>query len=160
MTTDHTGDGALPPELEAIAAAAHDRLHAQAGAGSIRSEEAARRVAEAAERRDRRRRGARARSPTPSATASSAPARRLSADVLRQVARAAKRKQDADTEYEQAITPRQPARTLPPRDRRRRAGLARNRPRDPHPRHPEREREPATSRCDRRAGGERPSSAQ
>jgi hypothetical protein len=28
MTTGHTGDGALPPELEAIAAAAHDRLHA------------------------------------------------------------------------------------------------------------------------------------
>ena len=31
MTTGHTGDGALPPELEAIATAAHDRLHAQAG---------------------------------------------------------------------------------------------------------------------------------
>ena len=31
MTTDHTAEGALSPELEAIATAAHDRLHAQAG---------------------------------------------------------------------------------------------------------------------------------
>ena len=31
MTTGHTGDDALPPELEAIAAAAQDRLHTQAG---------------------------------------------------------------------------------------------------------------------------------
>jgi hypothetical protein len=29
MTTDRTADGAVSPELEAIAAAAHDRLHAQ-----------------------------------------------------------------------------------------------------------------------------------
>jgi hypothetical protein len=31
MTTDHTGDGALSPGLEATAAAAHDRLKAEPG---------------------------------------------------------------------------------------------------------------------------------
>jgi hypothetical protein len=48
MTTDRTADGALAPELEAIADAAHDRLHAQAGEDPSAIEEAARRVAEAA----------------------------------------------------------------------------------------------------------------
>ena len=32
MTVERTADGTLSPELEAIAAAAHDRLRAQAGA--------------------------------------------------------------------------------------------------------------------------------
>ena len=48
MTTAHTGDGVLPPELEAIAAAAHDRLHAQAGQDLSAEQDAQRRVAEAA----------------------------------------------------------------------------------------------------------------
>ena len=102
MTTDHTGAGALSPELEAIAAAAHDRLRAEAGQDVSASEEAARRVAEAAS-------AAIAAGAALSAIADAErdgeqrARRALSADVLRQVARAAKRKQDADTEYEQAI---------------------------------------------------------
>ena len=48
MTTDRTADSALSPELEAIAAAAHDRLHAQAGQDLSAIDQAARRVAEAA----------------------------------------------------------------------------------------------------------------
>jgi DNA-directed RNA polymerase specialized sigma24 family protein len=44
-----------------------------------------------------------ARSPTPSAKASCA-RQELSGEVLRQVTRAAKRKREADSEYEQAIT--------------------------------------------------------
>jgi hypothetical protein len=49
----------------------------------------------------------------------------LGTEVLRQVTRAAKRKRDADREYEQDHRPRRPARTLAARDRRRCAGLAR-----------------------------------
>ena len=48
MTTDRTADGALSPEFEAIAAASHDRVHAQAGEDPSAIEQAARRVAEAA----------------------------------------------------------------------------------------------------------------
>ena len=49
MTTDRTADRALPPELEAIAAAAHDRLHAEAGQDpSAAIYQAVRRVAKAA----------------------------------------------------------------------------------------------------------------
>jgi hypothetical protein len=48
MTTAHAGDGALLPELEAIAAAAHDRLHAQAGEDLSAAQEAQRRVGETA----------------------------------------------------------------------------------------------------------------
>jgi hypothetical protein len=48
MTTDHTADGALSPDLEAIAAAAHDRLKAQAGQDLSATDAAGRRVAEAA----------------------------------------------------------------------------------------------------------------
>ena len=48
MTTDRTDDGALWPELEAIAAAARDRLHAQTGQDLSAIEQAARHVAEAA----------------------------------------------------------------------------------------------------------------
>lgn len=48
MTTDRTADGPLSPVLEAIAAAAYDRLHAQAGADLSAIDQTARRVAEAA----------------------------------------------------------------------------------------------------------------
>ena len=91
---------ALPAELEA--SAAHDRLHAQAGQDLSAQEAAQRHVAEAA---------------SSAITASAALAaiadaeregelrarRELSGDVLRQLARAAKRKREADREYEQAI---------------------------------------------------------
>jgi hypothetical protein len=52
--------------------------------------------------------------------------RELSGDVLRQVTRAAERQRDADSEYEHAISRAGPARTLTPRDRRRRVGFARH----------------------------------
>jgi hypothetical protein len=48
MTTTHAPDDALSPELEAIAAAGHDRLQAQAGQDLSEQETAQRRVAEAA----------------------------------------------------------------------------------------------------------------
>ena len=133
MTTDRTADGALSPELEAIAAAAHDRLHAQAGQDLSAIEQAGRRVAEAASAAIAA--GARLSAIADAERDGELRARQeLSGDVLRQVTRAAKRKREADSEYEQAISPRRPARTLPPRDRRRRRGLARHHPRDPHPR--------------------------
>ena len=103
MTTDHTADGALSPELEAIAAAAHDRLTAQAGEDLSAIEEAERRVAEAASAAIAA--GARLSAIADAERDGELRARQaLSADVLRQVTRAAKRKRDADTEYEQAIT--------------------------------------------------------
>ena len=95
-------EAALPAELEAIASAAHDRLHAQAGQDLSAQEAAQRHVAEAASVgitagaalaaiADAEREGElRAR-------------RELSGDVLRQITRAAKRKREADGEYEQAI---------------------------------------------------------
>ena len=95
--------GVLSPELEAIAAAAHDRLRAEAGEDLAAAGEAQRRVAEAAS----------AAIAAGAALSAIADAERdgelrarsaLSADVLRQVTRAAKRKRDADSEYEQAIT--------------------------------------------------------
>jgi DNA-binding NarL/FixJ family response regulator len=103
MTTGHTGDGALPPELEAIAAAAHDRLHAQAGQDLPAEQDAHRRVAEAAS----------AAITAGAALGAIANAERtgelrarheLSTDVLRQVTRTAKRKREADAEYEQAVS--------------------------------------------------------
>jgi hypothetical protein len=93
---------ALPAELEAIASAAHDQLHAQAGQDLSAQEAAQRHVAEAAS----------AAITSGAALAAIADAERegdlrarreLSGDVLRQLARAAKRKREADREYEQAI---------------------------------------------------------
>ena len=95
-------EAALPAELEAIASAAHDRLHAQAGQDLSAQEAAQRHVAEAAS----------AAITAGAALAAIADAERegelrarreLSGDVLRQLARAAKRKREADGEYEQAI---------------------------------------------------------
>ena len=102
MTSTQVGDGVLSPELEAIAAAAHDRLRAEAGEDLAAAGEAQRRVAEAAG-------AAIAAGAALSAIAEAERAGELrargdlGADVLRQVARAAKRKRDADDEYEQAI---------------------------------------------------------
>ena len=103
MTTDHTRDGALPHELEPIAAAAHDRLHAQAGQDLPAEREARQRVAEAAS----------AAITAGAALGAIADAERtgelrarqaLSSDVLKHVTRTAKRKREADAEYEQAVT--------------------------------------------------------
>jgi DNA-binding NarL/FixJ family response regulator len=103
MTTTHTAHGALSPELEAIATAAHDRLHAQTGQDLSTIEEAERRVAEAASAAIAA--GARLSAIADAERAGEQRARQeLSADLLRQVTRAAKKKRDADTEYEQAIT--------------------------------------------------------
>ena len=100
MTTDQTPDGALSPELQAIADAAHDRLHAQTGQDLSAIDQTARRVAEAAIAT-----GARLSAIADAEREGELRARQeLSADVLRHVTRAAKRKREADTEYEQAIT--------------------------------------------------------
>jgi hypothetical protein len=102
MTSTHAGDGVLSPHLEAIAAAAHDRLRADAGEDVAAVTDAQRRVAEAAS-------VAIAAGAALSAIAEAERAGELrargaiGADVLRQVARATKRKRDADGEYEQAI---------------------------------------------------------
>src|SRR5512140_2851816 len=102
MSSNHTGDAVLSPELEAIAAAAHDRLRAEADDDLHTAGDAQRCVAEAAS----------AAMMTGTALGAIAEAERagqararaaLSADVLRQVARAAKRKRDAEAEYDQAI---------------------------------------------------------
>jgi DNA-binding NarL/FixJ family response regulator len=102
MTTDHTADRALSPELQAIAAAAHDRLKAQAGEDLSAVEGAARRVAEAASAAIAA--GARLGAIADAEHEGELRARQqLSGDLLTQVTRAAKRKRDADAEYEQAI---------------------------------------------------------
>jgi DNA-binding NarL/FixJ family response regulator len=102
MTTAHTGDGALPPELEAIASAAHDRLQAQTGEDLSAVQGAQRRVAESAS-------AAIAAGASLGAIADAERAgherakQMLGKDVLRATARAAKHKHDADTAYEQAV---------------------------------------------------------
>jgi DNA-directed RNA polymerase specialized sigma24 family protein len=99
MTTVHA---ALSPELEAIATASHDRLHAQAGQDLSAEEAAQRRVGEAAS-------AAIAAGDALSIIADAEHTgelrarRALSTEMLREVTRAAKRKREADSEYEQAI---------------------------------------------------------
>jgi hypothetical protein len=103
MTTDRTADGALSPELEAIATAAYDRLKAQAGEDPSAIDHAGRRVAEAASAAITA--GARLSAIADAEHAGELRARQeRSGDLLRQVTRAAKRKREADSEYEQAIT--------------------------------------------------------
>jgi DNA-binding NarL/FixJ family response regulator len=103
MATDQSATGALSPELEAIAATAHDRLHAQAGEDLSAIEQAGRRVAEAASAAIAA--GARLSAIADAEREGELRARRaLSGDVLRQVTRAARRKREADIECEQAIT--------------------------------------------------------
>jgi DNA-binding NarL/FixJ family response regulator len=99
MTTDHAVDAALSPELEAIAAAAHNRLQAQAAQDLSAREAAHRRVAEAASAAG----GALAAIAEAERAGELRARRELSGDVLRQLARAAKRKREADSEYEQGI---------------------------------------------------------
>ena len=97
MTSTLVGDEVLSPELEAIATAAHDRLHAGAGEDLAAAGEAQGRVAEAA--------SAAITAGAPLSAIADAEhtgqlrARRaLGADVLKQVTRAAKRKREADAE--------------------------------------------------------------
>ena len=102
MRTDRTADGALSPELEAIATAAHDRLNAQAGEDLSAIDQAGRRVADAASAAIAA--GARLTAIADAEHAGELRARQeLRGDVLRQVTRTAKRKREADREYEQAI---------------------------------------------------------
>ena len=103
MTTDRTADGALSPELEVIATAAHDRLQAQAGEDPSGIEDAGRRVAEAASAAIAA--GARLSAIADAEREGEQRARQgLSAEMLRQATRAAKKKREADREYEQSIT--------------------------------------------------------
>ena len=98
-----SADGARSPELEAIAAAAHDRLHAQAGQDPSAIDQAACHVADAASAAITA--GARLSAIADAEHDGELRARQeLSGEVLRQLTRAAKRKHDADTEYEHAIT--------------------------------------------------------
>ena len=102
MTTDRTADRALSSELEAIAAAAHDRLHAQAGDDLSDLDQAGHRVAEAASAAIAA--GARLSAIADTERDGELRARReLSGEALRQITRIAKRKREADREYEQAI---------------------------------------------------------
>ena len=102
MTSSHTGEDVLSPELEAIATAASDRLRAQAAEDVQAAGDAQGRVAQAAS----------AAIAAGAALSAIADAERtgglrareaLGAEALRQVARAAKRKRETDGEYEQAI---------------------------------------------------------
>ncbi len=142
MTPDQTAAGGLLPELEAIAAAAHERLHAQAGEDPSAIDQAGRRVAEAA-------------------SAAIAGGARLSAiaDAERDGELRARQRRHAATSdaHRQAQArsrprirtdhrPRRPARTLAPRDRHRGRGLTRHHPRDPHPRDHHHHRQRALSR--------------
>ena len=132
MTTDHTADGALSPELKRSPpppTTACTRRPAKTYPDQEASAESPR---PPAPRSPPAR--ASARSPTPNGRASSAPAknsaRPATAGNPRRQAQARRRHRVRAGRH-----PRRPARTLPPRDRQRRRGLARHHPRDPHPRH-------------------------
>jgi hypothetical protein len=95
-------DGALAPELEAIATAAAERLRAQTDGDAQREDELRRSVGEAA--------SAAIAADLPLGAIAEAEragetrARgELGTDVLRRVERAARRKHEADSEYEQAV---------------------------------------------------------
>jgi DNA-directed RNA polymerase specialized sigma24 family protein len=102
MSSTHTQDVVLSAELEAIAAAAHDRLRAEAGEDLPGAGDAQRRVAEAAS----------AAITAGTALGAIAEAEHvgelraraaLGAETLRHLARAARRKREAEGEYEQAV---------------------------------------------------------
>jgi len=98
----HAPEQPLAPELEAIAAAAHDRLHAHAGENLSAIDQAKRRVAEAASAAIAA--GARLSAIADAERDGELRARQeLGGDLLRVVTRVAKRKREADNEYEQAI---------------------------------------------------------
>ena len=93
---------ALPPELETIASAAHERLRARAREDLSGEEEAQRRVAEAASAAIAAGAGLGAIAGA-ERTGQLRARRELGGDVLRHLTRAAKRRREADREYEQAI---------------------------------------------------------
>lgn len=93
MPAHHTTEKPLAPELETIAAAAADQLRAHADANTADHDELKRRVADAASAAiaDAERSGQqRARD-------------ELGADALRRVARATRRRRDAEIEYDQEV---------------------------------------------------------
>ena len=102
MASPQKTDGALAPELEALATAAGERLRAQADGDMQREDELRRSVADAAS-------GAITAGLPLGAIADAERAGEtrarveLGTDVLRRVERAARRKQEADSEYEQAV---------------------------------------------------------
>jgi hypothetical protein len=97
-TTDHP----LSPELEAIAAAAADRLRAHAGDDPTVVDECGQRVADAASAAIRA--GAALSAIAEAERVGEERARaELRTDTLRRVERAGKRKREADTDYEAAI---------------------------------------------------------
>jgi hypothetical protein len=150
MSSTHTQDVVLSAELEAIAAAAHDRLRAEASEDLTGAGDAQRRVAEAA--------GA-------AITAGTALGAIAEAEHVGELRARRARRRDAQTcrARSEAQTrsggrvraggqARGPTRSPPSRDRRGRRGIARNCPRDPGARDPERERQrvPGRGRGSRR----------
>lgn len=102
MSSGRGGDGVLSPELEAIAVAASDRLRAQAGEDVQVVGEAQGRVVQAASAAIAA--GVALRAIADAELAGELRARdALGAEALREVARAARRKREADGEYEQVI---------------------------------------------------------
>jgi hypothetical protein len=102
MRTERIADGGLSPELEAIAAAAHERLKAHAGEDRSALGHAGRRVAQSAGAAIAA--GARLSAIAEAEHEGELRARgELGGEVLRQVTRAAKRKREADGEYEQSV---------------------------------------------------------
>jgi DNA-binding NarL/FixJ family response regulator len=102
MSPSHTTEKHLPPELEAIATAAADRVRARLDEDAPARDEMRRKVADAAS----------AAIATGTELAAIADAERagqrraradLAPDLLRRVSRAAGRKRQAETEYEQEI---------------------------------------------------------
>lgn len=103
MSNDQTAAGVLSPELEAIAAAADERLRAETADDQPVAAEARRWVAEAAAAAILA--GAALGAIADAERAGEARARQaLTGDVLRHVARAAKRKAEAEREYKEALT--------------------------------------------------------
>ena len=102
MPTRHNTDQPTSPELDAIATAAADRLHAQAGEDNDALADHSQRVADAASAAIRA--GAALSAIADAEREGEQRARNeMRTDILRRVERAAKRKREADTDYEQTI---------------------------------------------------------
>jgi DNA-binding NarL/FixJ family response regulator len=102
MSRRHTTQQPLSPELEAIAAAAADRLRAQVADNPASMDEHARAVADAASAAIRA--GAALSAIADAEQVGEDRARtELRSDILRKVERAARRKRETDADYESAI---------------------------------------------------------
>jgi DNA-binding NarL/FixJ family response regulator len=102
MPASHTTEKPLPPALEAIATAAADQLRAQADRDSTTRGELQRQLADAASKAIAAGVGLAAIADA-ERTGQHRACDKLGPDVLRAVARAAARKHQAETEYEQEI---------------------------------------------------------